>query len=484
MITSSISVQVNNIPCVHPDDETTGYLLQAGIRKINEFTIKSGFDYGHGVFLLTRSDLDLLVANNVAVRFTSRNVTSPVLDGDGNEITPEQVETDVVELRNLILVQTSMLMTPEMNDNCLFLVYLADRRYYSNRDFIGIRHSLFPTTDASREHPDAGSTWETILNAYWAETALQSITGNVALNHDQAAYPAQLIKDVQYLTPTSSLKVISDVLKMIGHGLYAVLTETNMEFTIRPLRQVIPENTTLLESDETLARRTQRKANVFIDATFTPSRHDVFFRSTDIDSGAMISVDNPIPGGDFVRSTTVFNCATDEVYENTNEPVMQELADQISELIFDSYSTANQIDTVYFGLINVVPSPRCDLIQYFHDLTDGKFKTKIKSHQCVVSYRPQFKLPTGSPLITIQAPEGGIPAASNYNFTPVNCDVLIRDGNRWVNTGETKFIYNPARTISVDTGLRIGFAMFDGQDYVLISTLCDDDREFVPPEDL
>ena len=86
--------------------------------------------------------------------------------------------------------------------------------------------------------------------------------------------------------------------------------------------------------------------------------------------------------------------------------------------------------------------------------------------------------------ITIQAPAGGIPAATNYAFGSADCIVLVNDGGTWKNSGTTETVYNPSVEAQPAEGLRLGWAAWDGSQYVLISVLCNDDRTFVAPEAL
>ena len=97
------------------------------------------------------------------------------------------------------------------------------------------------------------------------------------------------------------------------------------------------------------------------------------------------------------------------------------------------------------------------------------------------------------PLVTIQAPPEGIPAAeSGYIFGSAVCKVLISDPQEpghWVDGGKTEEVFNPSINIelindpteSENLGLGLGLAVWDGSHYVLASKLCNDDRLFFPP---
>ena len=86
--------------------------------------------------------------------------------------------------------------------------------------------------------------------------------------------------------------------------------------------------------------------------------------------------------------------------------------------------------------------------------------------------------------ITIQAPAGGIPAANNYDFGSADCTVMVNDGGTWKNSGSTVQVYNPSTEAQPTEGLRLGWAVWDGSQYIFVSVLCDDTRTFVAPEAL
>ena len=94
-------------------------------------------------------------------------------------------------------------------------------------------------------------------------------------------------------------------------------------------------------------------------------------------------------------------------------------------------------------------------------------------------------------LITIQAPADGIPAAFDYIFGSEICNVLISDPNdpgHWVDSGRTEEVFNPSTEVQLvhdptqaePLGFGLGFAVWDGAKYVLISRLCNDTRIFLP----
>jgi hypothetical protein len=110
-----------------------------------------------------------------------------------------------------------------------------------------------------------------------------------------------------------------------------------------------------------------------------------------------------------------------------------------------------------------------------------------KAERQNINAQPKKKFwPTaaGGSALTIQAPSGGIPAASNYSFGSAVCKILRSDGGTWKDTGETETIYNPSTEDECTDGLRLGWAVEDGSVHVLISKLCGDNRTFTPAEEL
>lgn len=90
--------------------------------------------------------------------------------------------------------------------------------------------------------------------------------------------------------------------------------------------------------------------------------------------------------------------------------------------------------------------------------------------------------PGGFSALTIQAPDTGIPGANNYTFGMAECDVMQLVDGKWKKTDRKEEIYNPQASATLTEGLRLGWAVNDGSAWVLISKLCDDDRDFVEPD--
>ena len=166
-------------------------------------------------------------------------------------------------------------------------------------------------------------------------------------------------------------------------------------FKVRPLKQVIEDNTTLLDMSSTIGRLIQKKFNVFIDPTFIPSQHRVCFRTEGFNKNEVsFQFPNPIGGSDsdFTRTTVLFNCVPrEDDDQNTKMDALEDFAEEVSDLVLSGYDTANQIDSIYFGLLGFKHSPRFANIEYFHDLRSNSFKTKVLSHRISTSHRPTFK---------------------------------------------------------------------------------------------
>ena len=364
MPTSTPSILVEDIPCIIPENYIRDYLLAVGITQINNFKVQPNADYSVGRFLLSTSDLESLNASNVNVRFRS----------ESNGATTEIVYND------LIIIESSMIITPVETDDSISIVTIADKRYYSDRSYLGVGVSLFPTTNPTDAHPDAQEEWVDIFDEYWKHTELEPIP----LDQSEADYPSVVMKDVRYVRPTSAIKVITDVLAMIGHGLFLVEGPA-LSYKVLPLKEVIEDNTTLLELQLTQDRLIQKKFNRHIELTFVPQNHVTIFLPENIGGEEVrIETSNPNPSGFFDRLTTVFNCVDDTAD-------MQTFAEEISALVFDSYATANQIDAVYFDIVPVTHSPRCFCVEYYYDVLSQCVKTKIVSHRADNKTQPLTK---------------------------------------------------------------------------------------------
>lgn len=93
--------------------------------------------------------------------------------------------------------------------------------------------------------------------------------------------------------------------------------------------------------------------------------------------------------------------------------------------------------------------------------------------------------------ITIQIPDGGLPAADNYKMTGVECKVLqaVPDDSPgaaviFKDTGRTEKVYNWGHEVIGSTGLRLGKAGFEDGIYQISAADCEDERTFVAPESI
>lgn len=90
----------------------------------------------------------------------------------------------------------------------------------------------------------------------------------------------------------------------------------------------------------------------------------------------------------------------------------------------------------------------------------------------------------GQPQITFAAPSGGIPAASGYVAGFATCDILESDSGTWKDTGRTVTVYSLATEAICADGYRLGWAIWDGSNYIAVSQLCGDDRTYSAPDEI
>jgi len=363
MPTSSISVQVDDIACIIPETQLRDYLLKSGITKVNDFEVRPGFDFCEGHFILTSSDVDSLDPQNVSITYRETR-TDPQPDVE-------------VKFDNLIIAETSLLLTPVEESNTLLLVKIVDQRYYSVKNLVGISHSLFPST-SGRVHADAKETWQEIFDDYWANTS-----NSLPLSHGKAVYPTSVMRDVHFNEPISSLRVMTRVLSMLSHSIYVTRTGGSTGYEIAPLFLQAGTNTTLLELSDSIAREIQKKNDNNVDEVRRPNEHTVVFRNNGIDTSEnSITIPDPNPISNFSRTTSIFSQRDDAAAD-------QIFADDISSLMFSSYETFNLNNRVYFGLMDFQHSADCSIIHFYFDILSNSFKTKIKSHSVQSSFQAE-----------------------------------------------------------------------------------------------
>ena len=115
-------------------------------------------------------------------------------------------------------------------------------------------------------------------------------------------------------------------------------------------------------------------------------------------------------------------------------------------------------------------------------IQEGNTDTDVKFQIYEDAFGVFWVLDAGKPQLTIQAPQGGIPSANEYIFGSVVCKILESSGGEWSDTGRTERIFNPTTETELRDGLRLGWAIWDGSEYVLVSKLCRDTRDFEEPD--
>ena len=396
MPTSSISVQVDDIACIIPETQLRDYLLKSGITKVNDFEVRPGFDFCEGHFILTSSDVDSLDPQNVSITYRETR-TDPQPDVE-------------VKFDNLIIAETSLLLTPVEEPNTLLLVKIVDQRYYSVKNLVGISHSLFPSTRGC-SHVDAKNTWQEIFDDYWSNTS-----NSLPLSHDKAVYPTSVMRDVHFNEPISSLRVMTRVLSMLSHSIYVTRTGGSTGYEIAPLFLQAGANTTLLSLNDSIAREIQKKNDNNVDGVRRPNEHTVVFRNDGVNTSEnSIAIQDPNPISNFSRTTSIFSQRDDAAAD-------QIFADDISSLMFSSYETFNLNNRVYFGLMDFEHSADCSTIHFYFDVVSNSLKTKIKSHNVQSSFQAQSDF--GDPLLKFRLLED-LPVCGTAQI-----EILDEDCNR------------------------------------------------------
>ena len=258
MPTTRPQIKLNNIYCIIPEDKLSNYLLSAGINKINSFCVKAGVDYSIGRFLISGSDITSLPPENISVTF------SEVADDPANNVQ--------FSYTNLCLIDVDLLMTPLEATESLYIVTVADSRYRSHKQFLGVNHSLFPTTNPNNQHPDAQTTWEDVVDSYRTLASLVE-----SIDQTEAFYPSTLMKDVRFNEPMGAWQTINHVLDLIGHTIYHQRNATS-NFRVLPLSRSFLSNSDLLNEPNNQAALIQKKCSrEYVINSISPSDIRVSF---------------------------------------------------------------------------------------------------------------------------------------------------------------------------------------------------------------
>jgi len=425
-----VYVKVNDIYCYIPEDEDIIEAIIASGLHINGFRNMGGRDYGFGNFLMSRADADTLSDKN--------DITVTITDGH-----------QTVTISNLLMESTKSLW-PTDGANDAILVKLVDYRFLSQKSERRLDYDVFPPHPKFAPDPSAATTIEDAIQDLWFDS---NIYATPVLQGTQD-YPNIMIRDAQIPNSGSSYDLMNDVLNLLSHGLY----KTEQGFSVFKNSYTSGINSSLVNSN--VARRLGEQQNQASDICDLPKRNRVKFRQ----------LDNSIVNNhleftfNYAGSEPVLPDVTKDIFVyNIYDPnhtgavtysaQLQSLGNQISDLFFESFPNDKKNNAVYFGVIPFEPCPDAHLIEYYHDVTDGVYKTLVKSIdvgqefpdfsrelQVLYTFHHQFAyLPFGiSAAFRVPASDVWIPSsvASQRIFE-------VDQFTGWIlDSGETRTIYN------------------------------------------
>ena len=362
-----VSVSVNNIACIDPSADGNDYLKASlkGIFPINGFRMISGKEFGYGYFLLLRKDISSLQnSNTVTIVCGSKTIT----------------------INDLVFVESWSSTPNTVGDNDLMIVKLADCRFLSTNSKRRLNVDPVPPNEAIciNNNEDFEETWTDIVTAYWEDSNSKDLPLT-----ENAEYPNVLIRDVVTAPYDSSWISLTNILDLISHRVY----KSASGFSVQNLSRLDPSLPQKINDAE------PRKISLQQDKTskepFLPSSIRVKFRQ--LENGLLPN--NYIEDLEFIfpydnsadSSNSVFNDHVldvvayniyDRFYDDEDETYkndLEQLSEKIANLFFGAFENHNKYNAIYFGAIDFDHSPEVDTIVWYHDLSDGAYKTKIKS---------------------------------------------------------------------------------------------------------
>jgi hypothetical protein len=366
---SQVRVKFNNTYCIIPDsDDVKIWLSSLGVR-VNGFRFNSGRRYGTGHVLLLKRDLTDIT-----------NGATNTLEIYGNEQT--------VTISNLVVTDTHS-FSPRNTSNELVLVSFADSRWLMMNNQTISNFDKFPPhpnyEDLANPFDD---NWEDALDSYWAD-----VETSQTLDHSNAKYPIQILRDVQTENTKGAYETFNDILALASHRLYY----DGSNYKIEHLGYNNTGNGTLVND---YRERLIAKPNDQADhSAVLPNTVRVKFRKRDGDMFNQKLVvdfdyDGSLSAGDMIKDINVYNIY-DETWDNDfNNGLhlvdLTQLACEIAEAYFESFDISSLYDAIYFGVVPFEHSANVDMIEYYHDYRDNKYKTAIESHDIKDIAFPQF----------------------------------------------------------------------------------------------
>lgn len=344
-------------------------LAQKGIR-VNGFRNPGGRDYGYGYFIICRDDVEALK--------TSTSISVTIHDDSSKSVKADNEEdlTSTIVIDNLILTETKDLIPGGEGGGDAVLIKLADYRFIFSQNKQRHDFDPFPPHEQFSSNQIFASSNIEGIRSYWNLTNILYTT----LNTDYVDMPDILLRDIQTPNTGSSWDQMNDILDLTSHTIY----KTNSGFSILPnyLQGIFNDSLAESYSDRKMGFRNENAAKL----SFLPRKVNVRFRQLDSDFfNQTLSFVKYYPGTDTTipclgRDIHVYNIFDPSHSNNAAyETQLNNLADDLSTLFFDSYDNHNLRNAVYFGAIPFEPGPDAHCIEYYHDPIDDKYKTVVTS---------------------------------------------------------------------------------------------------------
>ena len=360
-------------------------------KQFNGASLKAGYEPTFSFLLITAKDWSGVAQNQDS---------PPVLE----VMTIKYGDQDPIEIGPLFVVDTINVF-PETSvgaENDLVVLKVTYSGYYRasmyprhfedrNNKFV----SVFPINPRYQPRNEAGVPNNAIINDQGWENAIQTYRRmanlTAGLSFLQAELPTKILHDVgvEMEIKEPVIRSLKNFGAIISHSEY-FNDKTSTRYL--PHGFIDPDNATLLSGnrDAIFFQRNSRSPQPLPGAISTNFRcstnetnspregYDVFDQRLRFTRNLLGN-----PNDEFLNHRLdihVYNIYDPEAEDAADQRTyLQEFSDEIFDLYQAGIENHQRLDAIYIGAIPFKHAPETYLLEYYHDLTDGYYKTLIKS---------------------------------------------------------------------------------------------------------
>ena len=346
---STIVVTLGGLTCVIPEKGLIGDLSKMGFTHVNGFCLKPGYDYGSGLVLLTREDVNSIV--------DTRDLTLEIIEFeiDNNNVVQNQrtVTIETVTITETIAYRNGTQPTD------LVLVLIADSRFFgvNTPKRLSLPNDLSPASN------------QDLINEFWNASST-SVGNSLNLIVD---LPTNVLRNIQSNSSHNGWWEFCNLIRMFKHDIYR--RDDGYYLIKDDYSSPANDAAVTTHSDKLLfARHNLRTISL-------PEKVRGRFPRKSFGDGIWLTqnIEVSAPGNSIIGHTEDIFFTTEFETGVSVLTEFEEIVNKVASVYFGSALNHMKYNAKYAGVIDFILGPDISEVTYGHELSSGLYTTTIKS---------------------------------------------------------------------------------------------------------